>query len=211
METRKDSTAEVPLQDRCWEFDPNEREAWNRRYSQHPSMSFEPDPFLLEAYEQFVHPLHPKAGAALDIAGGMGRHAIWLAELRWNVSVVDISEVAFERAQKKADERGVNIDFLVRDLNTWSPDRKRYDLVLVFYYLQRDLFAALEAALKPGGLLIYASYTGEQLNYPTGPRNPLHLLKQNELLHAFPNLRTLFYRETIQEKAVAELVALKPK
>src|SRR3954447_6523815 len=194
-----------------WEFDPNQRDAWNRRYLENPSLYFEPDQFLLKAYDQYIQPLFPKGGEALDVAGGLGRHAIWLAELRWKVTCVDISEVAFEKSQKKAEERGVAVDFLVRDLNTWSPDRKKYDLVLVFYYLQRDLFSYLEASLKPGGLLIYKTYTAEQLNYEEGPRNPQHLLKQNELLHAFPGLRTLFYRESVSEKAVAELVAVKPK
>ena len=200
---------EAKPESHLWEFDPNEREAWNRRYREHPNMSFEPDPFLLEAYEEFVQPLHPKAGTALDVAGGLGRHAIWLAELRWKVDVVDISEVAFKKAAKKADERDVKIDFLVKDLNTWSPDRKKYDLIQVFYYLQRDLFSYLEAALKPGGLLIYKTYTAQQIEYEKGPKNPAHLLKQNELLHAFPGLRTLFYRETVSEPAVAELVAQK--
>ncbi len=194
-----------------WEFDLNDRETWNKRYAEGGHAAFEPDSFLLEAYEQYVLPLFPGGGAALDVAGGLGRHAIWLAELRWKVTVVDISQVAFEKAQKKAEERDVHIDFRVRDLNTWSPDRKKYDLILVFYYLQRDLFQALEAALKPGGLLVYKSYTEEQLQYEHGPKNPVHLLKENELLSAFPGLRTLYYRETIREKAVAELVASKPR
>jgi tellurite methyltransferase len=202
-------TTEAKTSSHLWEFNPNEREAWDRRYLENPSLYFEPDPFLLKAYEQYVQPLFPKGGAALDVAGGLGRHAIWLAELRWKTTVVDISEVAFQKTQAKADERGVTIDFLVRDLNTWSPDRKKYDLILVFYYLQRDLYSYLEAALKPGGLLIYKTYTGEQVEYESGPKNPAHLLKQNELLHAFPGLRTLFYHESIAEKAVAELVAMK--
>jgi|1186.fasta_scaffold832215_1 tellurite methyltransferase len=204
-------TTEAKQPAHLWEFDPNQRDAWNRRYLENPSLYFEPDQFLLKAYDQYIQPLFPKGGEALDVAGGLGRHAIWLAELRWKVTCVDISEVAFEKSQKKAEERDVKIDFLVRDLNTWSPDRKKYDLVLVFYYLQRDLLSYLEASLKPGGLLIYKTYTAEQLNYEEGPRNPQHLLKQNELLHAFPGLRTLFYRESVSEKAVAELVAVKPK
>ena len=187
----------------------NERDSWNRRYTDGAHASFEPDPFCLSAYEDFVNPLLPDAGVALDVAGGTGRHAIWLAELRWKVTVVDISQVAFEKAQKKAEERGVQIDFLVRDLTSWSPDRKKYDLLLVFYYLQRDLFPALEAALKPGGLLVYKSYTEEQKRFRGGPSHPEYLLRENELLHAFPNMRILQYRETIQDKGVAELVALK--
>lgn len=187
----------------------HERESWNRRYAEGDHMAFEPDPFLLSAYEDFIHPLFPTGGHALDVAGGLGRHAIWTAELRWKVTVVDISEVAFQKAQRKADERGVAIDFLVRDLNRWSPDRKQFDLILVFFYLQRDLFPALEAALKPGGLLLYKTYTEEHRKYGKGPEHDEYLLKENELLRAFPSLRTLYYRETIREKGVAELVSIK--
>ena len=72
-------------------YDTNEeRQDWNRRYSDGSHASFEPDPFLNSAYDDFIQPLFPKSGSALDIAGGTGRHAIWLAELRWKVTVVDI-------------------------------------------------------------------------------------------------------------------------
>jgi 2-polyprenyl-3-methyl-5-hydroxy-6-metoxy-1,4-benzoquinol methylase len=187
----------------------HERESWNRRYAEGEHMAFEPDPFLLTAYGEFIQPLFPRHGVALDVAGGLGRHAIWMAELRWKVTVVDISEVAFEKAQRKAEERGVAIDFLVRDLNSWSPDRKKYDLILVFFYLQRDLFPALEAALKPGGLLLCKTYTEEHKKFQGGPSREDYFLKENELLRAFPSLRTLYYRETVQEKGIAELVATK--
>jgi 2-polyprenyl-3-methyl-5-hydroxy-6-metoxy-1,4-benzoquinol methylase len=187
----------------------HERESWNRRYAEGEHMAFEPDPFLPAAYGEFLQPLFPRPGLALDVAGGLGRHAIWMAELRWKVTVVDISEVAFEKAQRKAEERGVAIDFLVRDLNSWSPDRKKYDLILVFYYLQRDLFPALEAALKPGGLLLAKTYTEEHKKFKGGPSREDYFLKENELLRAFPSLRTLYYRETVQEKGIAELVAMK--
>src|SRR5262249_11476405 len=131
------------------------------------------------------------------------------AELRWKVTVVDISEVAFQKAERKANDRGVNIDFLVRDLNSWSPDRKTYDLILVFFYLQRDLFPALEAALKPGGLLLYKTYTEDHQKFGHKLQHQEYFLHENELLKGFPGLRTLYYRETIQEKGIAELVAVK--
>jgi tellurite methyltransferase len=189
----------------------DERETWNKRYAEGEHMAFEPDPFLLAAYDDFIQPRFPKGGSALDVAGGLGRHAIWLAELRWRVTVVDISEIAFKKAQKKAEERGVKIEFLVRDLRTYQPERERYDLVLVFYYLQRELFHDLVEALKPGGLLIYKTYTHEQPSQRKGPKNPLQLLADNELLHSFPSLRTLYYREGPEEKGAAELLAIKPR
>jgi len=63
--------------------------------------------------------------------------------------------------------------------------REQYDLVLVFFYLQRELFSALTSALKPGGMLLYKTYTTHQQRFGGGPSNPMFLLKANELLHAF--------------------------
>ena len=187
----------------------DERENWNRRYSEEYE-TFEPDPFLLNAYDDFIHPLSPKAGTALDIAGGMGRHAIWLAELRWKVTVVDISEVAFEKAQRKAQERDVKINFLVRDLRSFDPGEEKYDLVLVFFYLQRDLYPALVKALKPGGLLVYKTYTEEhKTKHAKTVRHPEYYLLENELLHTFLRLRVLHYQETVEETGRAERVAQK--
>ena len=189
-----------------------ERQDWDRRYREGEHASFEPDPFLLSAYEDFIQPLFPKGGTALDIAGGMGRHAIWLAELRWKVTVVDISEVAFKKSKLKADERDVKMNFLVRDLRSFDPGEEKYDLVLVFFYLQRDLYPALVKALKPGGLLIYKTYTEEhKTRHARTVRHPEYYLQQNELLHTFLRLDVLHYRETVEEKGLAELVARKPK
>ncbi|MGZ4813051.1 MAG: class I SAM-dependent methyltransferase [Terriglobales bacterium] len=188
----------------------DERQDWNRRYQEESHGAFEPDPFLLSAYDEYIQPTFAKGGSALDLAGGTGRHAIWLAELRWNVTVVDISEVAFEKAQRKAEERGVKINFLVRDLRSFDPGEEKYDLVLVFFYLQRDLYPALVKALKPGGLLIYKTYTEEhRTKHAKTIRHPEYYLQENELLHTFLRLRILHYAETVEEKGVAELVAQK--
>ena len=189
----------------------DERASWNRRYREGSHADFEPDPFLLTAYDEFISPLYAKGGAALDIAGGLGRHAIWLAELRWKVTVVDISEVAFQKAKDKAEERDVKIDFLVRDLRQFDPGREKFDMVLVFFYLQRDLFPLLLNSLKPGGLLVYKTYTEEHKKLAKGPKHPEYFLQPNELLHSFLRLKVLSYRETMVDSGVAELVAQKPK
>jgi hypothetical protein len=99
----------------------------------------------------------------------------------------------------------------VVDLNSAQElGHEQYDLILVFFYLQRELFPALISALKSGGMLIYKTYTSEQKRFSTtGPTHPMFLLEPNELLRAFASLRILHYQETIAEKGVAELVALK--
>ena len=53
------------------------------------------------------------------------------------------------------------------------------------------------------------TYTEDQLQFEGGPTHPLHLLKRGELLESFPGLRVLSYRETVRDRGVAELVAIK--
>ena len=67
----------------------------------------------------------------------------------------------------------------------------------------------MKLALKSGGILVYKTYTREQLTLGGGPSHPMHLLESNELLRAFGSLRVLHYHESIRDKAVAELVARK--
>jgi hypothetical protein len=86
---------------------------------------------------------------------------------------------------------------------------ERYDLIVVFYYLQRELFPALITALKAGGILIYQTFLVEQANQEDGPRNPAYLLQHGELPQAFRALRILHYRENTDRNATAELVAQK--
>lgn len=187
----------------------DERQAWNQRYREGSHANFTPDAFLVSAYEEYVHPLFPGAGTALDVAGGLGRHAMWLGRRGWRVTVVDISEVAAQKALAKAGRGHVQLDFLVRDLTTYRLEPESFDLILVFFYLQRELFPALIRALKPGGVLLYKTYTKEHRKFAKGPSNPMYFLDRDELLDAFRDLDVLYYRETVQEKGVAELVARK--
>jgi tellurite methyltransferase len=188
-----------------------ERESWNRRYGEGGHGSSTPDPLLLRAYENYIAPLFARPGMALDVAGGIGRHAIWLARHGWRVTLMDISEVGIAQARKNARGLSKQLDFVIRDLTKFKAGGKRYDLILVFFYLQRSIFSELIKALGPGGLLIYKTYTLEQRKFEGGPRHPLHLLKPNEFLRAFSDLRVLYYTETIHTRGVAELVGRKKR
>jgi tellurite methyltransferase len=192
----------------------DQKASWNKKYSEGSHSSLEPDPFLVSAYDELLFSTSP--GLALDVAGGVGRHSIWLAQRGWRVKLIDISDVGIGLAEKNASRvlGPVATEFLitteVADLNSVQHfGHEQYDLVLVFFFLQRELFPALAAALKPGGTLIYKTYTTEQKNFASGPSHPMFLLESNELLHAFSSLRVLHYHETVQRKGMAELVARK--
>jgi tellurite methyltransferase len=188
----------------------DEKTLWDKKYSEHSHSSLEPDPFLVSAYDEFLFGTNP--GLALDVAGGVGRHSIWLAQRDWTVKLLDISEIGIQQAEENAKRTGTagSISSEVRNLNIMQDlGREQYDLVIIFFFLQRELFPALLESVKPGGTLIYKTYTTEQKNFSGGPSHPMFLLEPNELLHAFSSMRVLHYHETIQEKGVAELVARK--
>src|SRR5262249_44691044 len=103
------------------------------------------------------------AGTAIDLACGSGRNALYLAERGWTVTAVDGSKSAIELARMRAAARGLQLDAHVADLTTpgftMLPDS--YDLILIAYYLQRDLFAKAKIAVRLGGVVVAIAHTPE--------------------------------------------------
>jgi hypothetical protein len=54
---------------------------------------------------------------------------------------------------------------------------------------------------------VYKTYTRAQAELASGPRGPAHLLEPGELLRLASGLKVLHYREHVDERATAELVA----
>jgi len=195
--------------------EPEEKSRWDTRYQECPEAWNEPDEFLVRAYDEFLSNRTP--GLALDLAGGAGRNSVFLLERGWSVDLVDISEVALGLAKEKfqaveGHPVAGKLNAAQIDLNTANDlGQNKYDLIVVFYFLRRELFPALLAALKSGGMLIYRTYTIDRMNVPGGPTDPAYLLQPGELREAFAELDILFYNETKTGKAAAELVARKAR
>src|SRR5260370_27187195 len=109
-----------------------QRARWDLKYEQGLPSLTEPDPFFISAYERFVDPSFPNAGVALDLAGGLGRHALWLASRRWQVTVVDLSDVAIGNLAQAALERNVKLELLVADASDYKFEPERFDLIVLF-------------------------------------------------------------------------------
>ena len=171
-------------------------------------------------------PLLP-TGAALDLACGSGRNAIFLAEHGRPVTAVDWSQAALDLLEKRAQtlrlpvrriqrieeaqQARTGIDLVQADLESAQLGVDSYFLILCVRYLQRSLFSQICRALRPGGMLLFETYTKAQLDFSGGPRNPAHLLDRGELRRAFPELQTVFYRELRAEQGIASLAARKPQ
>ncbi|CAI2717636.1 Methyltransf_25 domain-containing protein [Nitrospina watsonii] len=151
-------------------------------------------------------------GKALDIAMGEGRNALYLAQRGYDVTGIDVSDIAIDRAHRLAEEKNLNIQGIVADLDHYEVAENAYDVIVCFYFLDRNLFDAIRRGLRPGGLLIYETFNEDYLKY--SQFKPDWVLAPNELLQRFGDWHILNYREwddPENEKAVTSLVARKRK
>lgn len=184
----------------------DDRSAWDRTYQRKDYVfGKDPAPFLVANIARL-----PK-GRALDIATGEGRNAVFLAKKGFLVEGVDISLVGLRKARKLAAESGVKIVTVNADLNKYKIRPGQYEVILNFYYLQRNLFPQIKAGLKKGGVLVFEAHTREHLKNPGAAGwEKEFLLEPGELKRAFADLEILHYAETNDGKsAVASLVARK--
>jgi len=118
----------------------------------------------------------------LDLACGSGRHSLLLASAGFAVRAVDRDPARIAALADRAARLDLPIETETRDLEVAGVDLGEgwYDVILVVHYLHRPLFPALRRALKPGGVLIYETFTEAQAARGR-PTNPLFLLKPGEL------------------------------
>ncbi len=135
-----------------------ERDAWDDRYRDREWLwTVDANRFVV----QETAGLSP--GRALDLAAGEGRNAIWLARQGWDVTAVDFSAVALERAESFATHEGVSITTVAADLREYVPEMGGFDLVVLAYlHLPPDLFGTVleraTSALAPGGVIVIVGH-----------------------------------------------------
>ncbi|HVP48765.1 MAG TPA: methyltransferase domain-containing protein [Bryobacteraceae bacterium] len=182
---------------------------WDERYRSRARRAEDLDAAPAPLVVQTAKRLAP--GKALDLACGAGRNALWLAEQGWKVTAVDGAPAATEILQRRAAERGVTVDTRVSDLEKreYSIEPSAWDLIVMSYYLQRDLFEPSKRGVVPGGIVIaivHMTGPGEEPTYKNA--------SPGELRSYFEGWKILHYREgkphdPAHQRAVAEIVARK--
>ncbi len=155
---------------------------WDERYAADDLVwSAGPNRFVVEQ----VDGLAP--GRALDLAGGEGRNAIWLAQQGWDVELVEFSQVALDKAARRAEHAGVDVTLTSADL-TASPTLRPADLVLLAYLqLPRESSTRTTrlaaSAVAPGGTLLIVAHARRNLDDGVGgPPDPAVLRTVEETL-----------------------------
>jgi len=171
-----------------------------------------PSSFLVDNFD-----LLPR-GLALDVAMGEGRNAIYLATRGFDVDGVDADPQRVARARAAARKIGAPIRAVVGNVEdgTYIIPIETYNLIVVFNFLHRPLFKDIRDGLVPGGVVIYQTFTEEQARFGP-PRNPDHLLCDDELREVFADWEVLRYRALVgpsrvegRMRAIASIVARKP-
>lgn len=177
---------------------------WEQRYrSGESGTENHPTALLVETAQNLV------PGAALDLACGAGRNALYLAQNGWKVTAIDGSERAIDIVRQRAAERGLEIRTDTADLTApqFSLPPDAFDLAVIVYYLQRDLFPKVKMAVRPGGLILAIAHTpepDEEWNYKRA--------RSGELRGFFNDWEILWdyegpSRDPAHRRPVAEIVA----
>ena len=161
---------------------------WNERYRAATGE--------LKASRVLKENLHllPDHGRALDLACGLGANAILLAQQGLEVDAWDIADVPVAALQDVALKQHLSIQAEARDIEAHSPQPATFDVIVVSYFLDRDIIPALIQALNPGGLIYYQTFIQQRVS-DRGPQREEFRLADQELLRLFSGLQVLFYRE----------------
>ena len=132
----------------------NQPEYWDARFAEAGfAYGTEPNDFLVAVSAQL------RLGDALCLCEGEGRNATYLAQRGFQVTAVDFSQVALQKAEALAVQRGVAIQTQRIDLADFDPGAMRWDLVTMIFgqpenVIRRGLYARIAASLRPGGAFV---------------------------------------------------------
>ena len=154
-----------------------DKEKWNKKYKNTPELlASRPQSYKLSNVINYAKGLN-----ALDVACGSGRNSIFLANNGFNVTAIDISEVALNSLNEKNNPK---IKTQLVDLDTHKFDENSYDLIIMTNFLDRKAIPKLVNALKKDGVLFIETYMFHEENEKP-PSNPDFLLKEGELKNFF--------------------------
>ena len=156
----------------------------------------------------------------LDLACGKGRNGLFLVSHNVPVLFADNNEAHLQSILPELESAAPSakksacwlIDFEAEVSEGRNPlIGKSFDAVIVFNYLHRPLFPFIREAIRPGGLIVYETFTVDQKRFGR-PSNPDFLLGPDELTQAFAGWELIesFEGEVPNpERAIARLIARK--
>lgn len=135
------------------------QDLWDQRYAGAENLwSGQPNATLVAELEGM------RPGRILDVGCGEGADALWLAAHGWDVTALDVSQVALTRASERADDLGLQVHWLHAGLVEAELAPGSFDVVSAQYpaLLRTDDAAAERAlldAVAPNGVLLVVHHS----------------------------------------------------
>ena len=140
----------------------SERENWNEVFRNGLGYAKLPNRLLVEVVKG------QKPGAALDVAMGQGRNALYLASQGWKVTGVDISDEGIRQARDEAAKRKLKLETINIIIDEYDFGKNRWDLVTMIYAgNSTDWIEKIKPSLRPGGLFVVEYFARENLGTST--------------------------------------------
>ena len=158
-------------------------ERWQHRFNIDGYLFGEQPNAYLASQQQHLMP-----GTALSVADGEGRNSVWLAKQGLQVDAFDFSSNAVHKAHQLAAAHQVRVNFHCSDWQSFNWPRAFYDNVVGIFFQfagpdqRAQLFARMDAALKPGGVMVIQGYSTAQLKFNTGGPGELDHLYDEALM-----------------------------
>lgn len=187
-----------------------DRVKWEERYRSGERVHRGPASGLLRRWLP-----HLPRGRALDVATGLGRNALLLARAGYKVDAIDISSTGLRQAARRATRQGLHVRWIEADLDTYRLPEARYAVVVNTFFLKRRLFSAMQAAVRPGGVMIVETHL-ETTEPDGGPPAAGHRLRRGELQRRFRRWEVLelqegLFREGGRSWLLGRIVARQPR
>jgi len=134
---------------------------YDTAYTKKKDFVARPNQFLDQCLQRIaLHQRGRRKRTALDIGLGQGRNAMLLARRGYAVTGIDRSEVGVAAARRMATARGLHINAILADAQTYDFGRNRWDLIVLLYYPQpMILMKRLMAAVRPGGYILVERFS----------------------------------------------------
>mgnify|MGYP001160630763 CR=1 FL=1 len=173
--------------------DIDSKEWWEQRYNVKTDYLYskDPSPFLADHLKLL------KKGETLDLAMGEGRNAVHLAKNGFNVTGIDFSPTACDRAKALAYEHNVKIEIKNQSLDFFLIPLMKYDTIVVSnFHPHQSIFKNLVRGLSVGGTLLIEGYTKEQITHGKGFKPEFkECFGSNEVLKELTGLKIMVYNE----------------
>jgi SAM-dependent methyltransferase len=126
-----------------------ERDTWNDIFRNAVGFNKLPNKLLVDTVAS------RKPGAALDLAMGQGRNALYLASRGWKVTGVDISDEGIRLARAEAAAKKLALETINTNVDSWDFGKQRWDLVTMIYAGNDAAWIdKARASLRKGGLFV---------------------------------------------------------